>query len=119
MIKHTQKLFFQGRYNAVDKNTGVVLPEFERIAYGFNIPYSRIDKLEDLDTIEFKTDGPSIIEVFMDPEQDFIPKVKGVILEDDSIFAPPLEEMSPLLPFNIIEEEMLVNISEKSKLIKR
>ena len=103
----------------VDKNTGVVLPEFKRIAYGFNIPYSRIDKLEDLDTIEFKTDGPSIIEVFMDPEQDFIPKVKGVILEDDSIFAPPLEEMSPLLSFNIIEEEMLVNISEKSKLIKR
>lgn len=119
MIKHTQKLFFQGRYNAVDKNTGIVLPEFKRIAYGFNIPYSRIDKLEDLDTIEFKTDGPSIIEVFMDPEQDFIPKVKGVILEDDSIFAPPLEEMSPLLPFNTIEEEMLVNISEKSKLIKR
>ena len=119
MIKHTQKLFFQGRYNAVDKNTGVVLPEFKRIAHGFNIPYSRIDKLEDLDTIEFKTDGPSIIEVFMDPEQDFIPKVKGVILEDDSIFAPPLEEMSPLLPFNTIEEEMLVDISEKSKLIKR
>jgi hypothetical protein len=26
----------------------------------------------------------------MDPEQNFIPKVKGVILEDESIFAPPL-----------------------------
>jgi len=119
MIKHTQKLFFQGRYNAVDKNTGVVLPEFERIAYGFNIPYCKIDKLKDLDTIEFKTDGPSIIEVFMDPEQDFIPKVKGVILEDDSIFAPPLEEMSPLLPFDVIKEEMIISVSEKSQQIKR
>jgi acetolactate synthase I/II/III large subunit len=119
MIKHTQKLFFQGRYNAVDKNTGIVLPEFERIAYGFKIPYARIDKIEDLDTINLDYKEPVIIEVFMDPEQNFIPKVKGVILEDESIFAPPLEEMSPLLPFETIQKEMIVDISEKSKQIKR
>ena len=63
--------------------------------------------------------SPVIIEVFMDPEQNFIPKVKGVILEDESIFAPPLEEMSPLLPFETIQKEMIVDISEKSKQIKR
>ena len=119
MIKHTQKLFFNGRYNSVDSNTGVLLPEFERIAYGFKIPYARIDKIEDLDKINLEYKGPVIIEVFMDPEQNFIPKVKGVILEDESIFAPPLEEMSPLLPFETIQKEMIVDISEKSKQIKR
>jgi acetolactate synthase-1/2/3 large subunit len=119
MIKHTQKLFFNGRYNSVDSNTGIQLPEFERIAYGFKIPYARIDKIEDLDTINLDHKGPVIIEVFMDPEQNFIPKVKGVILEDESIFAPPLEEMSPLLPFETIQKEMIVDISEKSKQIKR
>jgi acetolactate synthase I/II/III large subunit len=119
MIKHTQKLFFNGRYNSVDSNTGIQLPEFERIAYGFKIPYARIDKIEDLDTINLDHKGPVIIEVFMDPEQNFIPKVKGVILEDESIFAPPLEEMSPLLPFETIQKEMIVDISEKSKRIKR
>lgn len=119
MIKHTQKLFFNGRYNSVDSSTGVLLPEFERIAYGFKIPYARIDKIEDLDKIDLEYKGPIIIEVFMDPEQNFIPKVKGVILEDESIFAPPLEEMSPLLPFETIQKEMIVDISEKSKRIKR
>jgi acetolactate synthase-1/2/3 large subunit len=119
MIKHTQKLFFNGRYNSVDSNTGIQLPEFKRIAYGFKIPYARIDKMEDLDTINLDHKGPVIIEVFMDPEQNFIPKVKGVILEDESIFAPPLEEMSPLLPFETIQKEMIVDISEKSKRIKR
>jgi acetolactate synthase-1/2/3 large subunit len=119
MIKHTQKLFFNGRYNSVDSSTGIQLPEFERIAYGFNIPYARIDKIEDLSTINLEHKGPIIIEVFMDPEQNFIPKVKGVILEDESIFAPPLEEMSPLLPFETIQKEMIVDISEKSKRIKR
>ena len=119
MIKHTQKLFFKGRYTSVDKNTGIVLPKFEKIAYGFNIPYSRIDKLEDLDTIEFKTDGPSIIEVFMDPEQDFIPKVKGVVNKDDVIIPTPLEEMSPLLSYETMEKEMIIGVNEKSKQIKR
>ena len=55
----------------------------------------------------------------MDPEQDFIPKVKGVVSKDDSIIPSPLEEMSPLLPFEIIEKEMIVGVSEKSKQIKR
>lgn len=119
MIKHTQKLFFNGRYNSVDSSTGIQLPEFEKIAYGFKIPYVRIDRIEDLDGMNLNYNSPVIIEVFMDPEQNFIPKVKGVILEDESIFAPPLEEMSPLLPFETIQKEMIVDISEKSKLIKR
>jgi acetolactate synthase-1/2/3 large subunit len=119
MIKHTQKLFFNSKYVSVDKNTGIVLPEFERIAYGFDIPYYKINKLEDLDSIEFKTDGPSIIEVFMDPEQDFIPKVKGILNHDGSIMPAPLEEMSPLLPFEVIEKEMIIGLNEKSHQIKR
>jgi acetolactate synthase-1/2/3 large subunit len=61
----------------------------------------------------------TVLEVFMDPEQDFVPKVKGVLKEDGSIFPPPIEEMSPLLSFETVEKEMIVDISEKSKLIKR
>ena len=118
MIKHTQKMLFKGKYNAVNKATGIVLPDFKKLAYGFDIPYLSISKLEDLDTIEYPT-GPCLVEVFMDPEQDFIPKVKGVaVANDNSIFAPPLEEMSPLLSFDTIKQEMY-NISIKSKMIDR
>ena len=67
MIKHTQKLFFNGKYNSVDSNTGIVLPDYERIAYGFKIPYVKVNKLEDLDTINLEYKVPIIIEVFMDP----------------------------------------------------
>ena len=55
----------------------------------------------------------------MDPEQEFIPKVKGIKKQDNSIFAPPIEEMSPLLSFSEIEENMISGINEKSKLILR
>lgn len=119
MIKHTQKMLFKGKYNAVNKATGIVLPDFKKLAYGFDLPYLSVNKLEDLDTIDYPT-GPCLIEVFMDPEQDFIPKVKGVaVASDDSIFAPPIEEMSPLISFDTLKKEMLIDISEKSKQIKR
>ena len=119
MIKHTQKMLFKGKYNAVNKATGIVLPDFKKVAFGFDLPYLNITKLEDLDTIQYPK-GPCLIEVFMDPEQDFIPKVKGVaVASDDSIFAPPIEEMSPLLSFEAIKREMVIPISEKSKQIKR
>jgi acetolactate synthase-1/2/3 large subunit len=81
-----------------------------------------LKKWEDFDaTISNFLNDPkaAALEVFMDPEQDFIPKVKGVLKEDGSIFPPPIEEMSPLLSFETVEKEMIVDISEKSKLIKR
>jgi len=57
--------------------------------------------------------------MFMPPEQEFIPKVKGVLKTDGSIFAPPLEEMSPVLPLETIERIMGTMVSAKSKEIVR
>ena len=55
----------------------------------------------------------------MDPEQEFIPKVKGIKTKCNTIFAPPIEEMSPLLPYNEVKENMISGINEKSKQIAR
>ena len=63
-------------------------------------------------------DGPSILEVFMDPEQEFIPKVKGKLLEDKTILSLPIEDMSPILPKAEMEDSMLISLDEKSKQIR-
>jgi acetolactate synthase-1/2/3 large subunit len=55
----------------------------------------------------------------MHPNQEFIPKVKGVLKSDGTIFAPPIEEMSPILPMSVIEDVMGDNISKKSSMILR
>jgi acetolactate synthase-1/2/3 large subunit len=56
----------------------------------------------------------------MPSTQDFIPKVKGVVNNDNnSIFAPPIEEMSPLLEFDVVKNIMGSNISKKSEIISR
>jgi acetolactate synthase-1/2/3 large subunit len=122
MIKHTQKMLFNGVYNGVNADTGLSLPEFEKVANAFGFSYCSIRNWTDYDKniksfLNFN--GPSICEVYMDPEQEFIPKVKGIKKQDNTIFAPPIEEMSPLLSYNEVEENMISGINEKSKLILR
>ena len=121
MIKHTQKMLFKGKYNNVDKSSGVGLPNFSNLMQAFGYNYYSISSLKEIDIVSnFLKDGsPSVLEVYMDPEQDFIPKVKGVAKEDGTIFAPPIEEMSPLLSLEEIKNNMLVEISDKSYKIKR
>jgi acetolactate synthase-1/2/3 large subunit len=122
MIKHTQKMLFKGDYVSVDKKTGIGLPDFSKLMPAFGYNYYGLKKWEDFDMVVnafINNNKATVLEVFMDPEQDFVPKVKGVLKEDGSIFPPPIEEMSPLLPFEVIKNEMVAGISEKSKLIKR
>jgi acetolactate synthase-1/2/3 large subunit len=122
MIKHTQKMLFKGEYTAVNSSTGIVLPDYMKIAEAFGYEKFQIKNWEEFNFyfrrfMDFE--GPSICEIFMPPEQEFIPKVKGVVKNDGSIFAPPLEEMSPVLPFATIERIMGSYISSKSTEIVR
>lgn len=121
MIKHTQKMLFKGDYVSVNKKTGIGLPDYSKVMPAFGYNYYKLKDWDDFDIIDnfLNSSKAACLEVFMDPEQDFIPKVKGVLKEDLTILAPPIEEMSPLLSYEAIEKEMIVGVSEKSKLIKR
>jgi len=122
MIKHTQNMLFKGYRTAVDTKTGVSLPNYVKIANSFGIRAVGLNQWNVFEhTVkEWLSDKvPSLIEVFMDPEQDFIPKVKGVLNEDGTISPASLEEMSPLLSYKDIEEAMIAGVNEKSKRIKR
>jgi acetolactate synthase-1/2/3 large subunit len=122
MMKHTQKLLFNGTVTAADSKTGIVLPDYMKVADAFGYEKYRLKSWDDFNS-HFKTfmesDKPAICEIFMPPEQDFVPKVKGLLLDDGSFFAPPLEEMSPLLPYETVQRIMGDSISKKSEIIKR
>jgi acetolactate synthase-1/2/3 large subunit len=102
-IKHTQKMLFQGRYTGVNAETGVSLPKFSKIANAFGIEYFSSFDNEVQEFLNFE--GCAIYEIFMNPEQDLIPKVKG-IMTDSGFLSPPLEEMSPLLTLENIQKCM-------------
>lgn len=122
MIKHTQKLLFNGTHTAVDSNTGIVLPNYMKVADAFGYEKYQIKNWDDFNDIFPKfmnCESPSICEIFMPSTQEFIPKVKGITTINNGIFSPPLEEMSPLLDYDIIKDIMKNNISKKSEMILR
>ena len=51
----------------------------------------------------------------MHPEQLFTPKLSLVAKEDGSLVSPPLEDLSPLVPRDVLDRAMLVGMHEKSK----
>jgi acetolactate synthase-1/2/3 large subunit len=120
MIKHTQKSLFKGRYSGTDKASGVSCPDFSALAKAFTIPSFQIRTWEDFDRVipQFQAlDTPAICEVFMHPEQLFVPKLSLAIRSDGSLISPPLEDLSPLLDRKQLASEMLIGLHEKSKAI--
>lgn len=124
MIKHTQKLLFNGSYSGVNNKTGVSTPDFLKIGDAFGFKTFKIDGnshhlIPHTLTNFFDTMVPSLCVVHMNPEQEFIPKVKGVVQSDGKIMPASLEEMSPLLPYDKILKAMPWGLSERSKEILR
>lgn len=123
MIKHTQQMLFKGKYVQVDKKTGVGLPDYSRLLPAFGYKYYSMrswDESSEQALRQFFSEScPSVLEVFMHPEQPLVPKVKGVAKDDGSIVPAPIEDMSPLLPFEELESRMIVDVSERSTGVKR
>lgn len=120
MIKHTQNALFKGRRSGVDKNTGVSCPNFSELAKAFGFPAYQIRTWKDFDRVipeVQKNEGPLICEVFMHPQQLFVPKLSLAIQNDGSLVSPPLEDLSPFISREELHENMYAGIHEKSKKI--
>jgi len=115
MIKHTQNMLFGGTKTCVDKKTGVELPDYKKVAKAFEYEYYTIDQVDEF----LSSPNQGILEVFMDPNQEFIPKVRGIKNKDNTIQAGLLEEMSPLLPLDNIKKAMISGIHKRSNTVER
>jgi acetolactate synthase-1/2/3 large subunit len=120
MIKHTQNALFKAGYVGTNKASGISCPDFTMIGAAFDLPTYQIHAWEECDSILKQIQvakGPLICEVFMHSEQLFSPKLSLVVKEDGSLVSPPLEDLSPLLPREVIERVMIIGMHEKSKLL--
>ena len=117
MIKHTQKALFGGKYSATNAASGVTCPDYKKIAGAFNIDYCSIKTWQDFEREihgVITSDQSYICEVFIDPEQPLVPKLSLSIGEDGKLVSPPLEDLSPLIPFDELQQNMLISVHEKS-----
>ncbi len=105
-IIQTQRNFF-GRFTACNKQTGVGLPDFKKIAVGFDLPYVRLNKNSDLDTKlkqVLSKKGPLVCEVMLEKDYIFAPKLSSKKLPDGTMVSPSLEDMYPFLSREEMEE---------------
>jgi acetolactate synthase I/II/III large subunit len=98
-IRSTQSNFFQ-QLVGEGPDSGVSFPEYTKVAAAYGIPSLRIDHDAQFADLEraLAVKGPVLVEVMLDPEQGFEPRVRSRQLPDGRIVSPALEDMYPFLP---------------------
>jgi acetolactate synthase-1/2/3 large subunit len=106
-IRMTQKSYFGGRYVGCDINTGLGLPNWEKLFMAWDIPVCRVsaDFLDDPHFLElFESAGPAAFIVNIDPEQTYFPKITSQIGAAGIMVSNPLHRMTPDLPADVQED---------------
>ncbi len=106
-MRMTQSGFF-GRLTGESATSGVSFPDMVKLACAYGIPSIRIDRQSQLGQVEIAlaSDGPALIDVVLDPSQEFEPRSRARQLADGSIVSPNLEDMYPFLD----EPELMDNV---------
>lgn len=102
VIQQTQEDFFEGRLHATTAATGLMDPDFIKVAAGFGIPASRIERAVDLEDVlaeVARAPGPCLCEIEIDPAARILPAVVGTR---------PIEDASPLLPRDELRANMII-----------
>lgn len=98
-IWQTHENFF-GRVVGATPASGVEFPDFQKLAEAFGVPSVSIvdvNQLGDIDAL-LARDGPLLINVHVDPRQEFAPRIKSRVDAKGRFFTPELDDMHPFLP---------------------
>ena len=113
-IWQTHENFF-GRVIGATPSSGVEFPDFEAVASSYGIQSATIRTLDDLEKMDsfLKKEGPLLLNLVVDPLQEFSPRIKSRIDEGGKFITPELDDMYPFLP-----PSELKNISKTASIIE-
>ena len=120
-IRATQRNYFNGRLVATDPNSGLEIPEIDKIAACFGFDYCKISKFRDMpETLSevVSRSGPVICEIVLQDDEKLMPKCSVFRRHDNTLVSAPLEDMSPLLPLEELAEVMEGKIETVSQTIR-
>lgn len=106
-IRSTQRNYFANNYIGCDPSTGLHLPNWAKIAEAYGVEYLLVD-VNDQFSQKFKdfisSPGPGLIEVPVDPDQTFYPKITSYLDEDKGMISNPIHLMTPELDLVISDK---------------
>lgn len=105
-IRQTQNNYFKDNLIGIDSNTGLSFPNLKQIADAYGIKYKKVNInnykvfLSELKSINF----PMLVEVIVDKNIDFQPRVKSRTDKNGQIISSNLYDMHPFLKKSELEE---------------
>ena len=116
-IRNTQRNYFNGRFVGTGPEAGLLLPDLEKVAATYDLPFLRIavpSELQPKLQQALSQPRPMLVDVQLTPDEALAPKVSAILRPDGSIISMPLEDMSPLLSLEQLRTEMLIPLSPQS-----
>jgi acetolactate synthase-1/2/3 large subunit len=106
-IKLSQSGFF-GRKRGADIESGLGFPDFSLLSQSVKIVHTKIKSTEDYSNLRdiLELPGPAFVDIDIDPNQAFEPKLGSFRKADGSIESNSLENMSPVLSPELIKRLM-------------
>lgn len=116
-IFQTHRNFFNGVEVGGGPKSNVTFPDFAAVSAAFGFAYARAEGHNDLREAIATTlaaDGPALCEIIVDEHVAFAPKLGSKAHPDGRITSPPLEDLSPFLPREVLRENMAIPLLEES-----
>jgi len=116
-IRNTQRNYFKGRFVGTGPEAGLMLPDLEKVAATYDLPFLRITdaaRLQSELALALSQHRPLLVDIQLIENEVLAPKVLALPQHDGSIQSMPLEDMSPLLPIEILSAEMLISLTTQS-----
>lgn len=111
-IRQTQKNFFGEPLVGIGVDShDLSFPDMEKLAGAYGYPYVKACHNSQLGEAIEKTlamEGPVICEIFVSMDQNFEPKSAARRLADGTMVSPPLEDLSPFLPDEEMDQNMII-----------
>lgn len=115
-IFQTHRNFFNGVEVGGGPKSGVTFPNFEKLSAAFDLPYIKVENHTQMKAAIAKTmqeSGPCVCEIMIDENVVFAPKLGAKQHPDGRITSPPLEDLSPFLPREVLRENMVIASPEE------
>lgn len=97
-IWQTHENFF-GRVIGATPESGVEFPDFTAVARAYGLRAESVASEQDLDRFDalLETNGPLLIDLHVDPRQEFVPRIKSRVDAQGAFVTPELDDMHPFL----------------------
>lgn len=107
MIKISQGNLFDGRVSGSTPDSGISFPSFKDIAIAFQLVHVLVRNPDELAVISKEINDqetPMLIEILMDPNQRYLPRLGTSRTRSGDFVSPPIEDLEPLIDIELLEK---------------